>query len=100
MQQIDWFERVAVLDLRPPVWIIRQEKLEEDFNTLLGRVGLPITCGDLKLATDKMAAHANNYGTAPELSPSARDNLNRWYARDFVFYDLCVDWMARQGGRP
>ncbi|MGA7269432.1 MAG: hypothetical protein WBX21_16890 [Aestuariivirga sp.] len=100
MQQIDWFERVAVLDLRPPVWIIRQEKLEEDFNTLLGRMGLPITCGDLKLATDSMAAHANDYGTAPDLSPGARDNLSRWYARDFVFYDLCVDWMARQGGRP
>jgi hypothetical protein len=96
MQQIDWFERIGFLELRPPVWIIRQERLEEDFNTLLARMGLQIKCSDLKLAVDKTAAHANDYGTAPELSPRAKENLSRWYARDQVFCDLCLDWMAKQ----
>lgn len=99
MQQIDWFERVGFLDLRPPVWIIRQENFAADFGVFLERLGLPLGFGDLTPATDAAAAHSNDYSQAPPLSDLAKDNLRRWYARDLVFYDLCVEWMRRQDAR-
>lgn len=95
MQQIDWFERIGFLDLRPPVWIIRQEDFAADFATLLRRLGLGITYGDLTPAQDATSAHSNDYSHVPALSDLAKQNLMRWYARDFVFYDLCVQWMKR-----
>lgn len=93
MQQIDWFERVGFLDARPPVWIVRQENFEPDFDRFLARMGLPLTCSKLQPARDAAAAHRNDYSQVPELSDLAKDNLRRWYVRDFVFYDLCVQWM-------
>ena len=100
MQQIDWFERLAFLDLRPPVWIIRQETFAEDFGTLLARMGLPLRYSDLKPAQDAASAHSNDYSQAPELSDLAKENLKRWYARDFVFYDFCEQWMMKHHSRP
>lgn len=94
MQQIDWFERIGFLDVRPPLWIIRQENFEPDFDRLLARMGLALTCRDLQPARDPAAAHSNDYSRVPELSEQAQDNLRRWYARDLVFYDLCVKWMG------
>ena len=99
MQQIDWFERIGFLDLRPPVWIIRQENFAADFGVFLARMGLPIGFADLRPATDDAAAHRNDYSQVPPLSDLAKENLRRWYARDFVFYDLCVQWMRRQDSR-
>ena len=96
MQQIDWFERMSFLDLRPPVWIIRQEKFAADFGVFLARAGLPLRFSDLNPASDAAAAHSNDYSQAPELSELAQENLRRWYARDFLFYDLCVRWMRKQ----
>jgi hypothetical protein len=93
MQQIDWFERIGFLDLRPPVWIIRQENFTQDFEVFLRKLGLPVKFGDLKPAQDAAAAHSNDYSQAPPLSDLAKENLKRWYARDIVFYDLCVQWM-------
>lgn len=95
MHQIDWFEGMLNLDLRPPVWIIRQENFEADFDELLRRLGLGLKVGDLELARDHVKAHRNDYSSTPELSALAKDNLRLWYARDFAFYDLCVDWMKR-----
>lgn len=95
MQQIDWFERIGFIDLRPPVWIIRQENFEADFAMLLNRLGLRVTYGDLVPARDATTAHSNDYSQVPPLSDLAKENLQRWYARDFVFYDLCVEWMKR-----
>lgn len=99
MQQIDWFERIGFLDLRPPVWIVRQEKFEADFAIFLRRLGLPLRFDQLKPATDAAAAHSNDYSRTPPLSDLAKENLRRWYARDLVFYDLCERWMkAREPG--
>jgi hypothetical protein len=97
MQQIDWFERVGFLDLRPPVWIIRQENFAADFGVFLARLGLPLRFDDLQPATEAAAAHSNDYSQVPPLSELARENLRRWYARDLVFYELCVQWMRRTG---
>lgn len=96
MQQIDWFERAAYLDLRPPVWIIRQENFSSDFDVFLERLGLSLRYADLKPALDATRAHRNDYSLSPPLSRLAEDNLRRWYARDFAFYDYCVGWMAGQ----
>ncbi len=100
MQQIDWFERVGFLSLRPPVWIIRQENFEEDFNSLLTRMGLSLLCNDLQPANDPTASHRSDYSQTIELSDLAKDNLGRWYARVFVFYDLCVSWMRSNNPQP
>lgn len=99
MQQTDWFERVGYLDARPPLWIIRQENFEQDFDVFLARAGLPLTVGQLKPAQDAAAAHRNDYSQTPALSDLARENLRRWYARDLVFYDLCVAWMKGKDPR-
>lgn len=99
MQQTDWFERIGFLDLRPPVWIIRQEKFELDFGIFLQRLGLSLSFADLKPATDAAAAHSNDYSRTPPLSDLAKDNLRRWYARDLVFYDLCERWMKARDPR-
>jgi hypothetical protein len=99
MQQIDWFERIGFLDLRPPVWIIRQENFTQDFETLLQKLGLALKFADLKPAQNAAAAHSNDYSQAPPLSDLAKENLRRWYARDFVFYELCVQWMKKHGLR-
>lgn len=99
MQQIDWFERVGFLDARPPVWIIRQEHFEPDFDRFLARAGLALTSRDLQPAKDPAQAHSNDYSRTPELSDLARENLARWYARDLVFYDVCVQWMRGRDPR-
>ena len=97
MQQIDWFERVGFLSVRPPVWVIRQENFEPDFDVFLARMGLALRCSDLQPARDPAAAHRNDYSHAPELSDLAKRNLAQWYARDVVFYDLCAQWMKING---
>lgn len=99
MQQIDWFERIGFLDLRPPVWIIRQERFAEDFATFLNRLGVRAAYGDLTPAQDATTAHSNDYSQVPPLSDLAKQNLRRWYSRDIVFYDLCVAWMRGQDPR-
>lgn len=99
MQQVDWFERIGFLSVRPPVWIIRQENFEPDFDAFLARMGLGLTCSSLQPAKDPAAAHRNDYSRTPELSDLAQENLRRWYARDFVFYELCEQWMRSQDPR-
>lgn len=95
MQQIDWFEGMLNFDIRPPLCIVRQECLEQDFEFLLKTLNLNIGLGQLKLATDDVNAHRNDYSQAPQLSELAISNLRSWYARDFAFYDLCLDWIDR-----
>jgi hypothetical protein len=99
MQQIDWFEGALNFELRPPVWIIRQEKLEQDFNKFLKRLDLEVELGDLLISSDAKMAHKNDYSDIPDLSDLAMANLRRWYARDVAFYELCVEWMDEQGSR-
>ena len=91
-QQFDWFTRAAFLSARPPVWIVRQEAFDADMEELLKRLGVDVPLSDL-VASDDTAAHKNDYSKAPDLSEQAKENLKRWYARDFVFYDICDDWI-------
>ncbi|NRB36108.1 MAG: hypothetical protein HRU31_15480 [Rhodobacteraceae bacterium] len=90
---VDWFRFEGYLfDENPPLWIIRQERFDDDLAIFLKKIGhhAPIT-----LHQDAIGRHSNDYSDAPELSPLALENLRRWYAQDYAFLDLCNDWMAR-----
>jgi hypothetical protein len=97
--QLDWFKKGGdIFALRPPVWIIRQDRLAEDLEHLLRRLGLsvPVTLSD-----DPAAAHSNDYTGIPPLSPKAEENLRRWHAPDFAFIDQCNLWLEEQrSGQP
>lgn len=90
---VDWFGcRGAMFDTRPPIWIIRQERFEDDTAEFMRRAGIK---AELDFSSDKAAAHANSYADAPDLSSDAVDNLRRWYVQDYEFLRLCDDWMVR-----
>lgn len=92
--QIDWFALVGdIFSGRPPIWVLRQERFDEDFNTLVERAGLSFK-PDLR--RDDVGSHANDYSQVPPLSDKAKDNLRQWYAQDFAFYDAVQTWMAEQ----
>lgn len=93
MQQIDWFTRTGYLEHEPPIWIIRQEVFEDDMNMLFKRLGLALSISDVDLAQDQETAHKNDYSETPVLTELAVANLKTWYARDFVFYELCERWI-------
>lgn len=78
------------LEVRPPVFILRQENLEADLGTLWEILDLDI---DVSPTSDPVKAHENDYSGAPALSEKAIANLQKWYAADFEFYRMCEDWI-------
>lgn len=96
-QQVDWFERAGYFLIdRQPIFIIRQEHFDTDFNSFLERLGLGITLKDLQIAKGDKAAHSFNYAGVPELSELAKSNLQLWYKRDLEFYSTCVNWILEK----
>jgi hypothetical protein len=91
--QHSWFPTVEeVLDRRPPLCIVRLERMRGDLGFLCSRFGLDIdTVWPEKEARHR---HKNNDSDRPALSPKAVENLRRWYAADFQFYRLAMDWIA------
>jgi hypothetical protein len=80
----DWFRDPDYFKSRADhiLWIGRQECL--DLKPLAATLGLE----RLELPTD--AARANKSpGRKPELSDLARQNLREWYAKDYLFLELC-----------
>lgn len=97
--QIDWFQRTGqFLTLTPPLWIIRQEHFDNDFSELLSKSNIELSYSDLQVSKDAMTTHKNDYTEAAEFSDLAITNLKRWYARDYVFYELCESWMNNNRG--
>lgn len=97
MNQSDWFTACGqFLRVRPPLVIIRQEHFAEDIASLQRKLGVdpPVV-----LEADFVASHRTDYAGVPPLSELAVENLRRWYAQDFEFYDLCCDWVARGGNQ-
>lgn len=68
-----------------------QERLDEDFEVLKSRLGLP---PDAELPEGD-AAHRAPAGVDAELSDEARANLERWYAEDLAFVALCRELAAK-----
>ena len=96
--QSDWFRTVGgFLNLHPPVWIIRQENFEEDFQKFLERSGLGVSFEDIEISQDPVSSHSNDYSDIPELSHKAKRNLERWYSQDFELYRVCERWIKSQG---
>lgn len=96
MQQIDWFYGCGhILDLRPPVAVLRQEALEADIAAMKRALSLDVPTA---LARDDAQAHRNDYAAVPPLSERARANLARWYARDIAFVEDCRAWAAAHQG--
>jgi hypothetical protein len=63
-----------------------QETVEEDFDAVKSRLGLP---ANIELPTDEITAHRTPDHLEKRLDPQALENLKAWYAEDFRFFALC-----------
>lgn len=96
MDQVQWFYGAGnFLEVRPPLFIIRQEHLTSDLDVLCERMGVE---EKLTPATDEITSHRNEYRGVPCLSDTATANLRNWYAQDIWFYDMCARWIVAHGG--
>ena len=68
-----------------------QEQLDEDFETLKQRLGLP-TEAELPRGDE---AHQAPAGLDTHLGDAARANLERWYAEDLAFVQRCRELAPR-----
>lgn len=64
--------------------ILFQERLDEDFEILAGKLGVTAS-----LPTDDVRAHRTPVIADRRLTDVAVENLRRWYRRDYDFLDLC-----------
>ncbi len=79
------------LVLRPPVWIIRLEHIEEDLAEFLRRIGHD---APVKATGEDRYARKQSYDGVPPLSDLAKDNLRRWYTQDYEFLRACENWLS------
>jgi hypothetical protein len=63
-----------------------QDRLDEDFELLRRKLGLP---EDARLPGDPTIAHRTPSEFEESLDETARRNLERWYERDLAFVRLC-----------
>ena len=99
-QQVDWIVREGYfLEKSPPIWIIRQENFNADFETFLNRADIGVNISDIDLTPNSVKAHISTYSGIEEIdfSKKAKDNLKNWYARDFEFYKHCDAWLNNGG---
>jgi hypothetical protein len=97
--QCEWVQHSGDLfRQREPVFILRQENLEEDFKVLLKKMGLNTGWADLCIPPESQRMHSFDYSNVPELSKQARSNLEMWYKIDCEFYKYCVDWIQSNEG--
>jgi hypothetical protein len=94
-----WFGDAAAFRARlPDVFFIGfQERLEEDFEMLKRRLGLP---PEVHLPRDPTVAHRVPAGFEEHLGEAARANLERWYGRDVAFVELCRELAPRINSAP
>lgn len=94
MHQIDYFCKAAHFQIQPPITILRQENFEIDMQRFLDIVGVKLNIADL-VTDDDIKSHKNNYDKIPPLSELALFNLKKWYVQDYMFYEICEDWLRR-----
>ena len=84
----DWVETEEYFEKRSDdiILIGFQENLEDDFNKLKKKLGLP---AELILPDDDIKAHRNPAVVDKYLSSAAKSNLTNWYQRDIHFYHMC-----------
>lgn len=89
--QHSWFPDVEeMLYKRPPICILRQEHLAEDFMFFRQAADIAESIG---LEADPVKSHKNDYSKTPPLSNKAIENLEKWYAVDMMFYQLATEWI-------
>ena len=49
------------------------------------------------LTFDKIKSHQNDYAESPPLSELALHNLKKWYIQDYMFYEMCEEWLKQNG---
>jgi hypothetical protein len=83
-----WFgDEAAFRERLPDLFFIGfQERLDEDFELLKQRLGLP---PEAQLPRGETAAHQTPAGFDTHLGEAARANLERWYEADLAFVQLC-----------
>jgi hypothetical protein len=69
-----------------------QERLDEDFELLKRKLGLPV---EARMPRDETVAHKTPIGFEDQLSDVGRANLERWYAWDVAFVELCRELAPR-----
>ena len=89
-----WFpdESAFRARLRDLFFIGLQDRLDDDFESLKRKLGLP---PDARLPRDETAAHKSPSGSQTQLSDVGRANLERWYARDLAFVQRCRELAPR-----
>jgi O-antigen biosynthesis protein len=92
-----WFADEAALRARlaDVFFIGLQDRLDEDFEILKAKLGLP---HDARLPRDETIAHKAPAELQSQLSGVGRANLERWYSRDIAFVQLCRE-LARRVNR-
>jgi len=96
--QCDWFSCFGnFLKVRPPIWIVRQEKFEADLLKFIPLAFSDIDPLKIDLSTDEVSSHTNDYSDIPPLSQRAKENLANWYCQDVQFYDMCNEWIEKGG---
>ncbi len=93
--QVDWLRNQgSFLELRPPVWIIRQEQFQSDLNEFLRRIKYD---GPVSFSDKRDVAHQIDYSDIPQISERGAANLRDWYVQDVHFYRTCCDWLDAGG---
>jgi hypothetical protein len=83
-----WFPNESVFRARlsDVFFIGLQDRLDDDFELLKRRLGLP---DEARMPRDQTVAHKTPEGFEGHLSDRARANLERWYDFDVAFVRLC-----------
>jgi len=89
-----WFPTEAAFRKRldDVFFIGLQDRLDDDFELLRQKLGLS---GDVHLPRDEKVAHKTPSGYDDQLSKTGRANLERWYAFDVEFVQLCREVARR-----
>ena len=89
-----WFPDEAAFRARldDVFFIGLQDRLDEDFEILKEKLGLP---EEASLPRDETVAHKTPVGFQSQLSDVGRANLERWYARDVAFVQMCRELAPR-----
>jgi len=83
-----WFPSEAAFRARldDVFFIGLQDRLDRDFEALKSKLSLG---GDAHMPRDETVAHKTPAGFESQLSETGRANLERWYAFDVAFVELC-----------
>jgi len=89
-----WFPTEEAFCARLPdtFFIGLQDRLDDDFQLLRRKLGLP---EGLAMPRDETDAHRTPARFDSQLSELGRANLQRWYARDVAFVQLCRELAPR-----